>query len=106
MAELLARMSGHELADWMAYEELHGPLGPGRGDWHTAVIASTVANTVPRRKGKARAKVADFLIKWKGSRLARQTAEQSEAVGRQLAQMLGGEWTEAPKREGVNDVDD
>lgn len=99
MAELLARMSGHELADWMAYEELHGPLGPGRGDWHAAVIASTVANTVPRRKGRARAKVADFLIKWKG-RGSRQSAAESEAVGRELARRMGGEWTEAPDRGG------
>lgn len=102
MAELLARMSGEELADWMAYEELHGPLGPGRSDWQTAVIAATVANTVPRRKGRARAKVTDFLIKWKGSRAERQTAEQSEAVGRQLAKMFGGEWTEAADREAVS----
>jgi len=102
VAELLARMSGQELADWMAYEERNGPIGPGRGDWHTAVIAATVANTVPRRKGKARSKVTDFLIKWKGSRTARQTAEQSEAVGRQLAKMFGGEWTEATDREVVS----
>lgn len=105
MAELLARMSGEELADWMAYEELRGPLGPTRGDWQAAVISSTVASTIPRRKGRARPKVADFLLKWKGSRSARQSAAESEAIGRELAKRVGGTWEEAPDRKGVSDVD-
>lgn len=102
VAELLARMSGAELAAWMAYEEQEGPLGPSRSDWQTALIATTVANTVPRRKGKARTKITDMLIKWKSSRAPRQDAAELEAIGRDLARRLGGEWTEAP-REGVTD---
>lgn len=106
VAELLARMSGEELAAWMAYEELRGPIGPTRGDWQAAVVASTVASTIPRRKGRARPKVVDFLLKWKGSRAGRQSAAESEAVGRELARRFGGTWEEAPDREGASDVDD
>lgn len=106
VAELLARMSGEELADWMAFEELRGPLGPSRADWHAALVASTVANTVPRRKGRARAKLQDFMIKWRSNRTSRQSAAELEAIGRDLARQLGGEWTEAPGREGVTGGDD
>lgn len=98
VAELLARMSGEELADWLAYEEMEGPLGPGRGDWHAALISTTVANTVPRRKGKARTKIADMMLKWKGGRSARQSDAQMEAIGRDLARRFGGTWEEAGER--------
>lgn len=100
VTELLGRMSGQELADWMAYEELRGPLGPARGDWQAAVVASTIANVNRGKRGK-RVKVADLLLKWRSSRLGRQSAEEMEAVGRDLAMRLGGEWTEGPAREGV-----
>lgn len=98
VAELLVRMSGEELADWLAYEEMEGPLGPGRGDWQAALIAATVANTVPRKKGKARTKIDDMLLKWKGGRSAKQSAEEMEAIGRDLARRFGGTWEEASER--------
>lgn len=105
VAELLARISGEELAAWMAYEELRGPLGPSRGDWHAALVATTVANTAPRRKGRPRTKIGDMMLKWKGSRATRQTAAESEAVARQLAARGIGEWKEAPQQEGVTGDD-
>lgn len=94
VAEMLGRISGAELADWQAYEEVNGPLGPRRGDWHAALIASTVASTVPR-KGKKAPRLADFLLKWKGeSRGKVADPAAMEAIGRQLASRMGGTWTE------------
>lgn len=62
MRELLARVGADELAEWMAYEQITGPIGGERADLHTGLIASTVANA---NRGKGRAfKVADFVPTW------------------------------------------
>jgi len=98
VAELLARMSGQELADWQAYERATGPLGPVRGDWQTALLASTLVN-INRGKKSRVAKVKDFLLSWKTSGQV-MSAEETEATGRMLASRLGGTWTEAPARGG------
>jgi hypothetical protein len=100
VAEMLSRISGQELADWEAYETAHGPLGPVRGDWQAALIASTIAN-VNRAKKSRPAKIAEFMLGWKrgGS-----SDEETERVGRMLAERLGGEWT--PGSGEVSDGDD
>lgn len=102
VAEMLARISGQELADWEAYETAHGPLGPARADWLAALVASTIVN-VNRGKKSRPAKLAEFLLKWKrgGS-----TDEETERLGKMLAERLGGEWTEAPARGGEPDEHD
>lgn len=65
--ELLARTSGRELAEWMAFERLTGPLdGRLRGDVQAAIVAATVANS-QRAKGAA-LKPAEFLPGWEPPR--------------------------------------
>lgn len=91
VAEMLVRMSGQELADWQAYEQAHGPLGPVRGDWQAALIASVIANANRGRKGK-QAKMKDFLLAWQ-SGATRMSAEETERVGAMLASRMGGTWT-------------
>lgn len=66
VSELLARISARELSEWIAYERIEGPLGGARGDYHAALVASTVANS-NRGKGKAH-KLSDFLLKWGGKK--------------------------------------
>lgn len=96
VGELLHRVSGQELVDWMAYERISGPLGPVRGDWQAAQIAAMVHATAAGRKGKRR-KLKDFLLRWASDRRAT-SDEDMEQVGRQLAQMFGGTWTEGGDR--------
>jgi hypothetical protein len=47
----------------MAYERYAGPLGPARGDFHAALIASTIAavNNDPKKKPPT---LADFMPRW------------------------------------------
>ena len=94
-------MSSDELTEWQAYERAHGPLGPLRGDWQAALIASTLVAVNRGKKGK-RPKVADFLLAWKNSGAAADPAEM-EKIGRMLASRLGGTWTEAPAGGGRAD---
>lgn len=45
VAELLKRISGRELQEWRAYEQLHGPVGvEARLDQAAALIAERVTN--------------------------------------------------------------
>lgn len=81
VGELLARISSHELAEWRAYEREYGPLGPERGDIHSALISHTIASAMTT--GKARPKLADFLPRW--SRRRRQSAAQQLEVLRAFA---------------------
>lgn len=62
MAELLARISSRELTEWAAYELVSGPIGPSRGDFQAALIASTIA-AVNAEKGKAPS-LTDFMPNW------------------------------------------
>lgn len=62
LAELLRTHTSQELTEWMAYEQVTGPLGPERADVHMAILAATIANTARGKGRKARPK--DFLPKW------------------------------------------
>lgn len=79
--ELLARTDARELAEWQAYEREFGPLGPERGDVHSALISHTMASAL--NTGKTRFRLADFLPRW--SRRRRQTSAQQLAVLRAFA---------------------
>lgn len=62
-AQVLASMDSRELTEWMAWEIEHGELGAARGDYHAALIASTIAEV--HRNPKARRRpygVKDFLV--------------------------------------------
>lgn len=60
---MLTQMGSAELAEWMAYERIAGPLGGRRGDIQAAIVAATVANA-QRPKGKRALKPQDFLPVW------------------------------------------
>ncbi|GHF73903.1 phage tail assembly protein T [Streptomyces thermodiastaticus] len=87
--ELLARTTSRELAEWMAYERLTGPLDSRlRGDIQAAIVAATVANS-QRAKGGA-LKPADFLPEWEPSRP--RTPEEIWQDVIQINAALGGEY--------------
>lgn len=43
VAELLARVSSHELSEWLEYYKLE-PFGQERDNLHAGLVASTIAN--------------------------------------------------------------
>ncbi|MFD3657036.1 hypothetical protein [Streptomyces sp. NPDC058620] len=56
-------MDSAELTEWMAYEQINGPLGPERQDVQFAILTATVANTA-RGKGQSAKEPKDFIPKW------------------------------------------
>lgn len=77
-------MGSAELTEWMAYEQLAGPLGGARADLQAGVIASTVYNM---QRGKAAPKAPrDFVPKWDRRKLTpeelwQQATAANEAAG-------------------------
>lgn len=98
VAELLARVTATELAEWAAYERVAGPLGAARSDLQAAIIASTVANSNRGKKGR-RADPADFIPKW--DRKPAQSWEQQLEAVKALNRSMGG----ADKTEGARHGD-
>lgn len=82
---LLAETDSAELAEWMAYEKVAGPLGADRGDIHSAVIAATVANV--NRGKKPPMKIADFVPDWDPRP---QDWREQLAIVKQLNSAFGG----------------
>ncbi|WP_141704159.1 phage tail assembly protein T [Planobispora rosea] len=63
MAQLLRQISGRELAEWQAFEEVYGPVGvEARLDHTAAVIAQHIVNVIGRPKKPF--EVEDFLPHW------------------------------------------
>ena len=62
-------MSSEEFVDWQLYYELN-PFGPKRGDFQSALIASTIANA-NAPKGKKFA-LKDFMLDFKSTRQTQQ----------------------------------
>jgi hypothetical protein len=59
---MLAAMSSRELAEWMAYEKVTGPLDDRlRADISAGIIAATVSNA---NGAKKKAKPSDFIPTW------------------------------------------
>lgn len=84
---MLADIDSAELAEWMAYEHVAGPLGPERGDMLHGILAATVANA-NRGKGK-KAEPKDFIPTWdQGARKQpvdwQQMLTQVQAMNRRL----------------------
>lgn len=57
VAELKASLGSGELARWKAYSVIE-PFGQWRDNWHTAVLATTIANYAARKNVT---KVTDFM---------------------------------------------
>lgn len=87
VADLDSRLGSAELTEWMAYENMTGPLGRRRGDIQAATIAATIANANRGKKGK-KARIVDFLIEYgKQSK----TPQQMLDMIRSLNRSMGGE---------------
>lgn len=91
VAELDVRMSSSELTEWIAYENLTGPLGRRRQDIQAATIAAVIANA-NRSKGR-KFKITDFLIPY-----GRKKPDPKDllAMVKEINQGLGGEYIGRP----------
>ena len=79
-------MSSVEFAEWMAYEQVAGPLGPERGDFHNARLL-TLLHNLYAKKGQGK-KVKDFLPEWDKPA---QSPDQMLWIARTLNRAYGGE---------------
>lgn len=62
VAEAKRNISWGEFQDWMAYRLAHGPLVLHQRLEHgLALVAQTVASTIPRKRGAKGPKLEDFL---------------------------------------------
>lgn len=74
-------MSSRELTEWAVFEREYGPLGPGRGDWHSAQIAHALVSVMG--DGAKRPALKDFLLSWAPRR--RQSGADQLQIFRALA---------------------
>lgn len=88
VGEMLARTTSAELTEWMAYEQMTGPLGPERNDILFAQLCAVVANA-NRAKGK-KARPKDFLPTWDRGRGEAQTWQQQKSMAQALNAAFGG----------------
>ena len=88
VSDLESRLSSAELTEWIAYENISGPLGRRRQDIQSATIAATIANA-NRGKGGRKFKLSDFLIPYGTSE--RKSPEQMLAAIKSLNKSMGGE---------------
>lgn len=87
---LLAETDALELAEWIAFEQIEGPLGGGRDDYHAGLIAATVVNT-QLGKGATPVKVSDFMPEWdQGAPRPVQSDDEMEAIARAMNKAFGG----------------
>ncbi len=87
VGELDFRLTSSELTEWMAYENLTGPLGRKRQDIQAATIAAVIANANKTRGKKF--KITDFLIPY-----GRKKPEPQDllATVKEINASMGGEY--------------
>jgi len=92
----------------MAWEQVNGPLGAVRADYHAAQIAAAVYNSAKGKRGR-RAKISDLVIKWdaKAGPKARPEMDPDQMLRalKGITRQLGGRDLTEPEPEGVTDVD-
>ncbi|MCY0919601.1 MULTISPECIES: phage tail assembly protein T [unclassified Streptomyces] len=88
MAELLATHSSAELTEWIAYEQITGPIGQARDDALMSILAATISNTARGKGRKARA--SDFLPKWDSGKGRRMDWTEMLAAVKTINRSLGG----------------
>ncbi|WP_327436156.1 hypothetical protein OG279_26315 [Streptomyces sp. NBC_01201] len=90
MAELLRTHTSDELCEWMAYEQITGPLGPDRLDLLFGILTATVSNG-SRGKGQRPKEPKDFIPKWdQGARREPADWQQMLAQVQSMNRRLGG----------------
>ena len=77
VSEAKARIPYAEFIEWIAMNSID-PWTLDRGDLQAGIVAATVANSNPYRKGPA-AKPSDFMPKW-GERFKRQSGRHMAAI--------------------------
>jgi hypothetical protein len=85
---MLGRVSSAEITQWAAYERVNGPLGARRGDYHAALICTTIANALKGKKGRSK-QLSDFLFEWDRGRRRLTDDEMFDKVVA-LNRQLGG----------------
>lgn len=93
---MLEAMTSRLVTEWMAYELVAGPLGPGRADLQAAIISATVANANRGKKGR-RAHPKDFIPTW-DRKPAMGWEEQLAAVKTMNRAMGGADLTKEARR--------
>lgn len=94
---MLRHIDSAELTEWMAYEQISGPLGPARADVHAGIVAAVIYNA-NRGKGQKARKPDDFIPQW--DQRKPQTWQEQLAAIRAANEALGGtDDTRAPARE-------
>lgn len=86
---LLATVDSAELSEWMAYEQVAGPLGPLRQEISAAIIALTVARAMGGKKAK-RLKLDEFLPAWSKAAREDQPWEEQLRIVVALNKQMGG----------------
>lgn len=87
---MLADMDSAEITEWMAYEQISGPLGPERSDVLSSILAATTANTA-RGKGQSAKEPKDFMPAWdQGATPGPGDWQQMLATAKSLTRRLGG----------------
>ncbi len=87
VGRLLREISSVELTEWMAYEQITGPLGPRRGDYQAAQITATLLN-VHRGKGRKARSTEEVLLRW--DEREPMSPEEIYSRVRQINTALGG----------------
>ncbi|MFC8155871.1 hypothetical protein ACFUO0_17720 [Streptomyces cinereoruber] len=82
---MLADIDSDELTDWLAYEQVTGPLGPTRADVLHGIRAAVTANSVAGKGRKATPR--DFIPTWDQSP---PSAEDMFETVRTVTALLGG----------------
>ena len=89
--ELLDRISGQELTDWMVYEQAFGPLGPTRGDVLAAQISATIVNMLRDPSKGSAMTIEKMRLRWPGEPEREVDPDDQALMLQQLAKTLGGE---------------
>lgn len=85
--DLLGRISGRELAEWIAFDQVE-PIGGLRGDYQAAVVAATVTNGLRGGKGK-RFVLDDFLPFGDARRAVQEEAAPGAEVEDEVEAVVG-----------------
>lgn len=97
MRHMLADIDSDELTEWMAYEQITGPLGPERGDVLHGIQTAVIANAAGGKGRKAKPK--DFIPAWDQKKSSKW--QDMLATARALTSRLGG--TDTTMRGGGDD---
>ena len=97
-AELLNRISSHELTEWMVYGQIE-PFGQETQYFGPAITSSILAN-VNRKKGTKPAKVDDFMPKFEQ---VKQTAGEQLQFAAMMTSAMGGQDLRKPTEDNEDE---